>query len=124
MDYSADISLPAGDAAERDRAKERLYVLFQAAGWGACFAIEAWTIIEFPEHEAIWGRTTTLAVTVMSFCTGILITHFMRPLMARWNWKELGWRALVPRLIAAAVVGATLWNAIEILWVHGFLGLP
>src|SRR5271166_531185 len=124
MELSADISLPAGDETRRDKAKERLYVLFQSGGWGTLMAIEAWAIIEFPEHEAVWGKTTTLAVTFMSFATGILITHFIRPIMARWGWKQLGWRPLLPRLFAAAVVAAAVWNALEILWVHGILGLP
>ncbi|HXQ80052.1 MAG TPA: histidine kinase [Opitutaceae bacterium] len=124
MEYSADISLPAGDAVQREQARARLYVLLQAGGWGTLMAIETWAIIAFPEHEASWGRGTTLAVNFTSFATGLLITHFMRPLMERWNWKELGWRALLPRLFAMALAGSAVWNAAEVIWVHGVLGLP
>jgi len=32
-------------------------------------------------------------VCVISFAIGLLLTHFMRPFMERWKWKQLGWRA-------------------------------
>jgi len=124
MEVSADISLPTGDAAERARAKTRLYVAFQAAGWGAFFSLEAWSAIAFPEHDPVWKLSTTLAVTFMTFCSGMLITHFMRPVMARWRWKELGWRSLLPRIIAMAFVAAAIWNLFELIWVHAILRLP
>jgi signal transduction histidine kinase len=124
MEFSADISVQAGDATQREQTQARLYVLFQAGGWGLLLAIETWTTVAFPDHEAIWGRSTTLAVTFMSLATALLITHFIRPLMARWNWKELGWRALLPRIIGMAFAASAVWNATEVAWVHGILGLP
>ncbi len=125
MEFSADISLPAADAAQRCKAKNNLYVLFQAFGWGAMLAIGTWAIVEFPDHDAQkWDRTTAIAVMVMDLSTGLLITHFLRPLMARWKWKELGWRPLIPRLFAAAFAGSAVWNTFISVWIHGVVRLP
>jgi len=124
MEVSADISLPSGDAAKREKAKMRLYVLFQVGGWGAILCLETWSSIAFPEHDAVWNLSTTLAVALLGFCSGLLISHCLRPLMARWRWKELGWRSLLPRLVAAAFAAAAVWIGFECLWVHGVVGLP
>src|SRR5208283_1970497 len=124
MEVSADISLPAQDATQRERAKMRLYVLCQTCGWGLFMAIGVWETLAFPDHESKWSLGTTLAVSVMTFTTALLVTHFMRPLMERWRWKELGWKPLLPRLITMAFTAACIWNCFEILWVHGVLGLP
>jgi signal transduction histidine kinase len=124
MEVSADISLPSGDAAKRDRAKMRLYVLFQVAGWGSLFALEAWSVMAFPQHDAVWNLRTTLEITFASYSTGLLISHGLRPLMTRWGWKELGWRSLLPRLVGMALAASAVWKALEVLWIHGMLGLP
>jgi len=124
MDVSADISLPALDATQREKAKMRLCVLCQACGWGSFLAIDVWSTIAFPDHEAKWSRSVVLAVGVMTFTTALLLTRYMRPLMERWRWKELGWKPLLPRLVAMAFAAAAVWNLFEVGWVHGVLGLP
>jgi signal transduction histidine kinase len=124
MDVSADISLPSADAAGRERAKMRLYVLLQAAGWGTFLAVYSWATIVFPEHEDKWPRATQLSVGVLVFLSGLLISHLLRPLMARWRWKDLGWRRLLPRLVAMAFAAATVQNGLASLWIHGVVGLP
>ena len=124
MDVSADISLPSGDATQRDRAKMRLYVLFQAAGWGTFLVVEGWTAIAFPEQDSQWGLCTVLSVNSMVFLSGLMFSHLLRAPMARWKWKELGWRRLLPRLVITAVVAASLTNAFTSLWIHGVIGLP
>ena len=125
MEVSTDISLPSGDAAERERAKMRLYVLFQAAGWGTFLAVFTWATIEIPDKEGSkWPLSTELAVSTMLFLLCLLISHFTRPFMARWRWKELGWRRLLPRLIVMAVAASTALNLLAILWIHVVLQLP
>jgi hypothetical protein len=124
MDVSADISLPSGDMAGRDRAKMRLYVLLQAAGWGTFLAVHWWASIEFPDKDEKWGLGTQLCVGAMVFLLGLLISHFLRPLMARWRWKELGWRRLLPRLVFTAIGAATVLNVSTSVWIHGVVGLP
>ncbi len=124
MEYSADISLPTADLAQREKAKMRLYVLFQCCGWGGMLAVDTWATLAFPEHDAgHWGTTATLAVGAMTFAFPLLLTHFVRGPMERWRWKQLGWRALFPRIIAMALVLANVWNAFECVWIHGIVGL-
>jgi sensor histidine kinase YesM len=43
--------------------------------------------------------------------------------MERWKWKELGWRALLPRLIATALASAAVLSGVASLWLHAVLGL-
>ncbi len=125
MEISTDISLPAGDAAQRDQAKMRLYVLFQSCGWGALVLEQVWTTLAFPNHDADghWGQTTTLAVIVMTFSAGLLLTHFLRPLMERWKWKQLGSRSLLPRLVITSLATAAVWSGFAALWLHGIVGI-
>src|ERR1700678_524917 len=124
MEVSADISLPAGDAAQRERAKMRLYVLLQSGGWGTMLVLNIWTTIVLPEHSPVWNMATELAVSVLTLASGLLITHFLRPLMARWKWKQLGLRSLIPRLIALSVVASAVWYGLDSLWIHAVVGLP
>jgi hypothetical protein len=124
MEVSADISLQGGDAAQREQAKMRLYVLCQACGWGIALAIQVWAIVAIPDHESRWSTEASVAITVMTFSMGLLLTHLMRPLMGRWRWKELGWKPLIPRLVGMAIAAAALWTGFGGLWVHGILGLP
>lgn len=124
MEVSADISLPASDASDREKAKTRLYVLCQAGGWGSFLAVETWATVALPDHTSKWGLQTELAVLAEVFALGLLITHFMRPIMRRWRWKELGWKALLPRLIAMSLAASVLWNGLMALWTHVVLELP
>jgi sensor histidine kinase YesM len=124
MDVSADISLPPSDAAERESSKMKLYLLLKAAGWGTFLAMFTWATIALPEKDEKWTLSTELAVNTMVFLCGLLLSHFMRPLMARWKWKELGWRRLLPRLVFAAVAASITMNVVIALWIHGVVGLP
>ncbi len=124
MNLSADISLPPGDAAERDMAKMRLYVLLQAAGWGGFMTLCTWVTLEFPDKDEKWPLATSLAVMAMVLLSGLLISHCMRPVLGRWRWKELGWRRLIPRMVAAALVASAILNVSVSLWLHGVIGLP
>ena len=40
MEVYADISLQSGDAAQREQAKMKLYVLFQSIGWTGLLGID------------------------------------------------------------------------------------
>ena len=88
--------------AKLNRAKERIYVLCQLGGWGAFWSMQIGL-------SRVFGRTTASAnprdelsesaTVVMVILLGILLTHFSRPHMTRWGWKDMSWRALVPRVI-------------------------
>jgi hypothetical protein len=124
MDVSTDISLPWGDPADRDRAKMRLYVLFQLAGWGILLVLGI--VTEHPSAVS-YGSIDWTPIVVSSLvfsCSGLLITHFLRRLMVRLGWKELGWRRLIPRIVGGAAVMALLWIVIGDGIVHGMLRIP
>lgn len=121
MDVSADITLQSDDAAEREQAKMRLYVLFQAAGWSAWLIMEAIVTFSFPEPDQHRDVSTNLSIVVMFVTVGLLLTHYLRHFMKRWRWKQLGWRQLVPRMVLTSVVMAMVWVSFIIGWVHGLL---
>jgi signal transduction histidine kinase len=122
MEVSTDISLQGGDAAQRDQARMRLYVLFQAAGWLTLLAIGVWEVVAFPERDLKRPLVSSVCYMVIFNATGFLITHLLRPLMSRWGWKQLGWRSLVPRLVLLALACSVLWTAFDYSWVNGFMG--
>jgi len=124
MEVSADISLQTGDAAQREQAKMKLYVLFQSLGWSGLLALNVWMTIAFPDPDAKWDLVTTIAVFVMLMAEGLLLTHVLRPVMGRWKWKQLGWRSLVPRIIATAFALSATWYALLYTYIHGIVGLP
>jgi hypothetical protein len=124
MEVSADISLPSGDAAARENARERLYVVFQAGGWGAWLIFEIFATFTFPEPEAKRPVSTNIAIVVMFVTAGLLLTHFVRPLMRRWKWKQLGWRQLLPRLAATAISMGVIWITFIIGYIHGVVDEP
>jgi hypothetical protein len=124
MDVSADISLPSADAAHRDQAKARLYVLFQAGGWGLFTALSIWGENAYPDNRMKTDLSAIASRAVVFSSLGLLITHFLRPVMSRWGWKELGWRPLIPRAIGAAFAAAVAWVVVGDAIVHGLQGLP
>jgi sensor histidine kinase YesM len=123
MVVSADISLQTADAAERIRAKERLYLLFQLGGWGAWLGVELWVTLAFPDHEFNRPLSVNLAIIAIFVTVGLLLTHYVRRPLARWKWKQLGWRQLLPRVIVMAVVLALVWVTFVIGYIHGVIGM-
>ncbi len=98
--------------AKLKRARERLYVLCQAGGWGGFFILQLLSLkvftpsrSDFSQAELIFGITRIITM-------GVLITHFSRPWLTRLGWKELGWRALMPRIAFAGIAMGLVWCAI------------
>lgn len=75
--------------AKLQRAKERLYVLCQAGGWGGFFLLQVISLRIFSPVKP--GLTTMdLVFGILRIVTiGWLITHYVRPLLTRLGWKEL-----------------------------------
>lgn len=104
------------------RAKDRLYVLCQLLGWGFLLAIQIFyqrlgTMSRGP-------RGMDEAITTMVMLQGLLLTHYARPLLRRWGWLELGWAALLPRVIAMSFGLSMAWSALGFGYIYGIVQLP
>jgi LytS/YehU family sensor histidine kinase len=61
---------------------------------------------------------------VLVIAIGLLLSHYIRPLIARRGWKQLGWRMLVPRILLTAVILSGLWSALSYGIINGVLQQP
>jgi signal transduction histidine kinase len=107
------------EPSRRDRGKERLYVACQAGGWGVFLAFQL--AITNAISSSGFGRWDLVVQTVT---LGLLVTHYSRPLIHRWGWKELGSRALLPRMIGLATVQSLVWCLVGYGIAYGLLGYP
>ena len=113
------------DTAGRDRAKQRLYVLFQLGGWGCFLAVQVFFALYFSARSGrVVNPMDTIAMVCMGVTSGLLISHYSRAFVARWTWKQLGWRPLVLRVAAFAVVLAVVWVSFGFLYNFGVLRQP
>ena len=125
METAALTNVLLDDERRRVRAKDRLYVIFQSAGWLFCLGIQSFYIITFPAaRESGQSVLCSLCAVAMVVFLGWLITHFSRPLAERWGWKLLGWRALLPRIMALSFMQSVLWSVIGYGYYNGLLAMP
>jgi hypothetical protein len=107
------------------RAKERLYVLCQLVGWTLFMIIQVlFARLNADPADQSRSASSEWCGVVMVTTIGLLLTHFARSLMTRWGWKELGWRALLPRLLLMAAVLALIWMGSGFIYAFGILGRP
>lgn len=114
------------DEARRRRAKDRLYVIFQTGGWMCYLGTNLFLIFALPEKEggAPRDRLFSAGLCLWVILLGWLISHFTRVIVSSWGWKSLGWRALVPRIVAVACVESAIWSIIGYGYPYAILGLP
>ena len=118
-------SVLLGDDRRRQRARERLYVFCQILGWGAFLVLQLFFARYFGTKQSPpESPFTTGSITVMNISQGFLLSHFSRPLLARWGWKELGWLALVPRVLGLAMGLSALWSLLGFGYIYGLLRMP
>lgn len=113
-------------SAKAQRAKERLYVLCQVGGWGSLLALQLYFSKAFSDGSSESGRDklTEVSTCVMVILMGLILTHFARSLMSRRGWKQMGWLALVPRVLLMAATLSLLWSALGYGYSYGVLRLP
>jgi signal transduction histidine kinase len=121
---STSILLEDTDIARRQRAKERIYVLCQTGGWGLFFGLQLLGSLVFVDPEQRRNRLCGIAIQFMVMAMGLLLVHFSRRLIERWGWKQLGWRALVPRLLALATGLSFLWTMVGYGYSYGVVHVP
>jgi signal transduction histidine kinase len=124
MDSAPTSSVPVAEVGLRQRAKERLYVIFQAGGWGFFLVLQIVFSLLFAKREDEQNPVDTLAMLVAVTALGLLLTHYERPFITRWGWKQLGWRPLVPRVLASSVVLSFLWTLLTYSIVYGVMRIP
>ena len=98
----------------------------QLGGWGAFMLVQLGLTSAFSDHSSPRGRdsVTDTAVNVMVTLMGLLLTHAARPLVTRWQWKQLRWLPLVPRVLGMATVLALIWIVAGYGYCYGLIGLP
>ncbi len=116
-------SIPfVGDTPDRRRARERLYVLCQTAGWAFFLLIQLYFVRVFATESD--GERGVIGAVVQGVTVGWLLTHYVRRWYNRWGWKELGWRALTPRILGMGLVLALTWCLLCYGIHYGVLGYP
>jgi len=118
---------PASDTQMRlQRAKARLYVLCQAGGWGVFLFMQLGFLRAFGGLANTGSRDSLSenATLVMIILLGLVLTHYARPFMTRWGWKEMEWQALVPRVLGMAALLSLLWSLLGYGYTYGLLRQP
>jgi hypothetical protein len=110
------------DAALRQRAKERLYVICQTAGWSFLLLIQLIYMQVFATGEG--GERGVAGAVVQLVAIGLLLTHYVRRCYERWGWKQLGWKALTPRILGMGLGLAVVWCGLLYGLRYGLLGSP
>jgi signal transduction histidine kinase len=106
------------------RAKNRLYVLCQLVGWGVLMGMQLFYQNAADNRAGHPSRTREVAISVMIMLIGLLLTHYVRPLIKRWGWLELGWAALLPRVAAISVAMSLVWTFLGFGYVYVILLEP
>jgi two-component sensor histidine kinase len=113
MDHDSNgTTLVLDETERRESAKQRLYVAFQTVGWGFFLVAQLGFSVYFSLRDGKRDVLTGACTVVMILAVGLLLTHYFRPFMTRWGWKQMGWRQLLPRVLAAAFVLSILWTTI------------
>jgi len=105
----------------RRRARERLYVGCQVAGWLFFLLLQLLFVQLFTASPNHGG---TVAASGQAVAIGLLLTHVARRWILRWGWKELGWRALVPRILGMALALSAAWMVTTYGLYYGLLRNP
>ena len=125
MEAAASTHVILEDTSRRERAKERLYVLFQTLGWGAFLGMQILSSKYFSiRDDGTRDAVISDSSLVMTVTLGLLLTHYVRPFITRWNWKQLGWRPLVPRVFAASALMSMIWVVVGFGYFYVVLRCP
>lgn len=124
MENTESTTVLLEDTARRERAKARLYVVSQLGGWGFLFVSQCVMTLYFGGQNERRNPLLTFALVYMVVAMGLLLSHYVRPLIARWGWKQLGWRQLIPRLFVTALVMSLIWTVVGYGYTYGVVDVP
>jgi hypothetical protein len=94
MDSVPANPVPVADIGLRQEARERLYVFCQLGGWGFLFVLGVVVSLLLAKSEDRMDSGAVVAQQAVVVGLGLLMTHYARPLMTWWGWKQLGWKPL------------------------------
>ncbi len=120
---STSILVEDTDTPRRQRAKERAYFICQMGGWGFFLALQMAGTFLVGEGDQRRSQLCTVAIMVMVSALGLLLVHFSRRLIERWGWKQLGWRALIPRVLMLSITLSLLWTVVGYGYCYGIVRL-
>ena len=118
------MNVPFETVAQREHAKEKFYVICQSFGWTLFVGVQLAFLPLFGSGESNRNATLSAATLTMVGLLGLLLTHYARPFIGRWSWKDLGWRALIPRVLGMSAVLSFLWSLIGYGYIYIVCGLP
>src|ERR1019366_7860465 len=116
--------IPIAEIGLRQQAKERLYVICQAGGCGFLFVLGVVVSLLFSKSEDHHDPISVVAMQAVATAIGLLLTHFARPVVTRWGWKQLGWRPLVPRVLACSAAMSFFWGLLNYGIIYGVMRTP
>ena len=96
--------------ASTQTASNRLYVLSQCVGWVGFTIIGIGSLSLFSKGLSMGN----VWVWVGSNSIGLLLTHLYRIWIHHFNWKQLSWQTLLPRVAVAVVLLAVLWSFLDL----------
>jgi hypothetical protein len=121
---NASVLIEDQDVARRERARMRLYVFCQCGGWLGFLGLCLLVVFGLSSKGTMEERICGAAIYGMVTAQGWLLTHFSRRFIQRWNWKLLGWRALVTRVLGISMVLSAIWTITGYGYTHGVLRFP
>ena len=84
--------------------KDRLYWVFQVAGWGLFFVIYSFIAVYFTEFH--WKVFASYGTTVVA---GFTLSHFYRRFVKQKQWIKYRFAPIAWRVLLAAVILAFIW---------------
>jgi two-component sensor histidine kinase len=121
-DASPACELPGASA--RAQAKRRLYTVLQFGGWGLLTTFQIVVTFAIGGKKLPTGPGTFVLLNVVAFGLGAVLTHYFRLLIHRWGWKNIGWKALVLRMIASSIALGVFWTLVVDGLLYGLFRQP
>ncbi len=97
-------------------------MMCQSFGWGSFIVVQLVFAVIFRTPDADPVKFQDVMGVVMIGLVGLLFSHGSRVYVERWGLKDMGWRHLVPRMMALAVVISIAWTIVGFGWSFGLMG--
>lgn len=94
----------------------------QTFGWGSFIVVQLVFAVIFRTPDADPLKLQDIMGVALIGLVGLLFSHGSRVYVERWGMKEMGWRRLVPRMLALAVMISVAWTIVGFGWSFGLMG--